>query len=216
MDDATSRRLAKLRTAPVDTSRLLHAVEAQIPRASARPPRFRLAWLSPLRATAASLLILGLIAALVISSSSGPVLASAERLAHVHQEVLAAEGSHLTPVGSIAAANAALAAEWPGAPSIPALPEDHVMSCCIHRMGQKKMVCVAFESDGVPVTMAVASAADVQLPAGQTLNIGGVNYHIQSHKGINMVMTERGGRWVCLMGKLPLNRLADMAGTLRF
>lgn len=216
LDMATSKRLARLRDAPVDTSGLLRAVEAQMPRAHPVPVRLRMHWLSPLRAAAASLLVLGLIAALVISSSGGPVLASAERLAHVHQEVLNAEGNHLTPVNSTDAANAALAAEWRGAPSIPALPEDHVMTCCVHRMGQKKIACVAFESNGVRVTMAVADAADVKLPAAEMLTIGGTIYHVQSHEGVNMVMIERGGRWVCLMGKLPLDRLAALANTLRF
>jgi hypothetical protein len=216
LDEATSRRLAKLRTAPVDTSGLLKAVEAQIPRSKAHPRRLKLTWLSPMRAAAASLLVLGLIVALVINSSSGPVLASAERLAHIHEEVLAAGGNHVTPVDSIGAANVALAAKWPGAPSVPELPRDHVMSCCIHTMGRKKIVCVAFQTDGVPITMAVAQAADVKLPASETLSIGGVTYYVQSRGGINMVMTERGGRWVCLMGKLPVNRLAELASSLRF
>ncbi len=144
------------------------------------------------------------------------MLASAERLARVHQEVLMAGGTHVTPVNSIAAANAVLSAEWRGAPSIPDLPKDHVTSCCVHRMAQKKMACVAFECDGVPVTMAVAAADDVNLPAGPTLNLGGVTYHVQSHAGINMVMNVRGGRWVCLMAKLPVDRLAELASTLRF
>lgn len=213
---ATSKRLARLRDAPVDTSRLLRRVEAQIPREHPVPSRLRMHWLSPLRAVAASLIVLCLMAALVVNLSSGPALASAERLAHVHQEVLNAEGDHLTPVDSTDAANAALAAEWHDAPAIPALPEDPVMTCCIHRMGQKKIACVAFESNGVPVTMAVANAADVKVPTAETLTIGGTIYHVQSHAGVNMVMIERGGRWVCLMGELPLDRLAALANTLRF
>jgi hypothetical protein len=217
LDNATSKRLAKLRTAPVDTSQFLKAVETQIPRTHAHPRHLLLTWLTPLRAAAASLLVLGLIATLVISSSSGPVLASAERLAEIHDEVLtAAGGNHVTRVDSIDAANAALAAEWPGAPLIPKLSEGQVTSCCIHTMGRKKTACVAFEFDGVPVTMAVAEGSAVKLPVGETLDIGGVIYHVQSHGGINMVMTERGGRWVCLMGKLPVSRLAELAGTLRF
>jgi hypothetical protein len=90
------------------------------------------------------------------------------------------------------------------------------MSCCIHMMGRKKIACAAFQTDGLTVTMAVAEAADVKLPACQTLAIGGVIYHIQSHGGINMVMTEGDGRWVCLMGKLPVARLAERASSLRF
>lgn len=216
LEEATSRRLAQLRDVPVDTDRLLRMIEAEIPRESAAPRRKWLTWLSPIRAAAASLLVFTLIAALVISSSSGPVLASADQLAQIHQEVLAADGSHVRPVTSIADANAGFSAEWPGAPMVPELPNKHARSCCIHRMGQKRMACVMFEVDGVPVTMAVAAAADVKLPAGETRDIGGVTYHVQSHEGINMIMTERGGRWVCLMGEVPINRLVELAPSLRF
>lgn len=218
LDEATSRRLAKLRTVPFDTSKLRQAVEAEVPphpQPAARPERRRLFSLKPMRAAAASLLVLGLIIALVISSSSGPVLASAERLARIHDEASSGAG-HSTPVDSFDSAKAALAAKWPGGPTVPELPRDEVMSCCIHMMGRKKTACVCFRADGVPVTLAVAVAADVKLPASETLTAGGITYHVQSHAGINMVMTERDGRWVCLMARLPLRRLAELAGTLRF
>src|SRR4051812_9228667 len=84
LDDATSQRLAKLRTVPVDSVGFLKAIEAQIPRSQARPR----IWFSPIRTVAASLLVVGLIIALVVHSSSGPVVASAERLAEIHKEVL--------------------------------------------------------------------------------------------------------------------------------
>jgi len=216
LDEATSRRLAKLRAAPVDTTQFAKALEAQIPRPQAQRSRLKLTWLKPTRAIAASLLVIGVIIAVFITSSSGPVLASADKLARIHEEVLEADGTHVTRVDSINAANVALAAKWPGAPSIPELPKDHVMHCCIHMMGRTKMACVAFQADGVAVTLAVAEAVDVKLPTSETRTIGGIAYHVQSHGGINMVMTERDGRWVCLMGKLPENRLAELAGSLRF
>ena len=215
LDEATSGRLAKLRTAPVDTSQFLKAVEAQIPRRQAQSRSLKL-WLSPMRAVAASLLVFGLIIALVIHSSGGPVLASAESLARIHDEVLHRAGSHVTPVDSISAANAALAAKCPGLPPVPELAKSPVMSCCVHELGRKKIACVAIQVDSVPVSMAVADAADVKMPPCETVTIGGVAYHVQSHEGINMVMTERDGRWVCLMGKVPVNRLAELAITLRF
>lgn len=216
LDEATSRRLAKLRTTPIDASQLLKAVEAQIPRPQNQSRGLKLTWLKPMRAVAASLLVFGLIIALVVHSSSGPVLASAERLARIHEEVLHRDGSHVTPVDSVSAANIALAGKCPGLPAVPELPKDHVMSCCVHEMGRKKLACVAFQVDGVTVSMAVADAADVKLPPCEEVMIGGVAYHVQSHDGVNMVMTQRNRRWVCLMGKVPVNRLAELASTLRF
>ena len=218
LDDATSRRLAKLGAAPFDTSKLRKAVNAHIqPPAqdSGQKRRLKLGWLSPMRAMAAGLIVLGVIMALVITSSTGPVLASAERLTHIHEEVLAGTG-HSTEVTSFDGAKAALAAKWPDGPAVPELSKDHVVSCCIHMMGHKKIACVSFTTDGVPVTMAVAEAVNIKLPSSETLTVGGISYHVQSHDGINMVMTERDGRWVCLMGKLPVSRLAELAGSLRY
>jgi hypothetical protein len=216
LDEATSRRLAKLRTAPVDTSQLLKAVEAEIPHRQARSRSLKLTRLKPMRAVAASLLVFGLIVALIIHSSGGPVLASADTLARIHGEVLHRAGSHATSIDSISAANAVLAGKCPGLPAVPELPKYHVMSCCVHEMGRKKVACVAIQVDAVTVSMAVAEAADVKLPPYEVATIGGVAYQVQSHDGINMVMTERDGRWVCLMGKLPVNRLTELASSLRF
>ena len=69
---------------------------------------------------------------------------------------------------------------------------------------------------GAPVTMAIANAADVRVPESEMLTVGGVTYHVQSHQGVNMVMAQRNGRWVCLMGRLPTRRLAELANSLRF
>lgn len=200
----------------METAQFLIAVEAQIPRRETQSRSLKLTWLKPMRAVAASLLVLGLIAVFAIHSAGGPVLASADTLARIHEEVLHRDGSHVTPVDSIPAANAALAGKCPGLPAVPELPQDHVMSCCVHEMGRKKLACVAIQVDGVTVSMAVAEAADVKLPPCEAVTIGDVSYHVQSHEGINMVMTERSGRWVCLMGKVPVNRLAELASTLKF
>src|SRR5690349_18117562 len=81
LDQATARRLARLRTMPVDTRGFDNRLATLLPpppssSSVARTGRLRLGWLRPLRALAASLLILGLIAALLISTSGGPALAS--------------------------------------------------------------------------------------------------------------------------------------------
>lgn len=215
LDQAVSDRLAKLRTMPVDTSRLAARLRGQIPQSvsAAHHPFFLF---RPLRAAAAGFIILGIILAAVISSSSGPALASADRLAQVHEEVTAGHSRMMMKVSSIEAAAAALSQQWPNAPALPDMPDDHVMSCCVHEVGRKKMACVSLTVDNVPITMAVADSADVKVPHGATITRNGVTYEVESSKGVNMAMTERGGRWVCLMGKLPVDRLIDVAGQLRF
>lgn len=216
LERATSKRLASLRDGPVDAAAFLKAVEDQIPRKSLPSRRFAPKWFSPARAVAASLVVMALIAALMMNSSSGVVLASAERLAHVHQEVLTAEEGHLIRVDSTAAAKAAMAAEWPGLPSLPDVPNDPIVYCCLHTLASKKIACVVLKHEDVPVTLAVAAASDVKVPEGQTFDVNGISYRVQAYDGINMVMTERDGRWICLMSKLPLDRVKFIATSLRF
>jgi hypothetical protein len=119
-------------------------------------------------------------------------------------------------VSSIEAAAAALSQQWPKAPALPDMPDDHVMACCVHEMGRKKMACVSLTVDDVPITMAVADSADVKVPNGTTVIRDGVTWQVESSRGVNMAMTERGGRWVCLMGRLPTDRLIDLAAKLQF
>jgi hypothetical protein len=222
LDRAVSDRLARLRAMPLDVSALRRAVDAQVSAPTAetarpRPSIFRL--FSPMRAVAASLLVGGLVIALVIASASGPVLASADRMAQVHDEMVAGDGhgSHgRQAVNSIEAANAALRAQHGGAPAVPDVGPEQVMSCCVHMVGRKRMSCVTLMSGGVPVSLAVADAADVRMPASETVVADGVTYHVQSARGVNMAMAQRDGRWVCLMGKLPTARLIDLAKQLRF
>jgi hypothetical protein len=219
LDEAVSARLARLRSLPVDLSALSTAVEAQVgaaPRGQTQGRRMVLGWLNPMPAAAASLLILGTIVVLVIASSSGPVLASPDRLAQIHRDVVSGGAHGMRPVTSIEAANAALASENPGGPAVPGMADDHVMACCVHSVGRKKMSCVSLMADGVPVSLAVADAADVRLPASETVTVEGVTYHVQSAQDVNMTMTERNGRWVCLMGKLPNSRLIEIAKGLRY
>lgn len=214
LDQATSRRLAKLRATPVDLANLTNAIARQIPR-PADAARFRLRWARPLQAVAASLLVLGLIAVLVISSSSRPVLASPQRLAEIHAEVVSGR-SQSTQVASMDAARSVLAEKWPGAPTMPEISAGNVSSCCIHMLGRKKVASVSVQSDGTHLTLVVADAAEIKQPEAPTMTVGGITYRVQSHNGVNMLMTEHEGRWVCLMGRLPPQRLTEIAGTMRF
>ncbi len=214
MDRAIARRLAKLRTLPVDTTRLDRLLSAQLPDRAAKRGWPRIG-LQPVRALAASVAILAVVGAILLSSSGGPVLASATQMAQVHEDMVAGRAPAMQ-VDSIAGANKALAAQWPQSPEIPNVPQDHVMACCMKSVRNKKMACVLLKSEGVPVTMTVANAADMQLPAVPTVSHNGIDYRVQSVAKLNMVMAERNGRWVCLIGELPAERLMDLAAKLQF
>ena len=119
-------------------------------------------------------------------------------------------------VDSIDEANKALAGQWPGGPTVPDAPQSHVMACCMKSVKDKKVACVLLKSEGEPVTMTVANAADMRLPKSPTVTRGGVTYHVQAAGDLNMVMTERRERWICLIGRLPAPRLMDLADQLQF
>ena len=212
-DGAVIRRLGKLRDVAVDTSRLDRMIQAQM----ARPEKqeWSRMWLRPARAIAASVAILALLGVILLSSSAGPVLASPNQLAQIHEGMIAGHGGMMR-VTSIAEANKVLGEEWPHTPALPSMPQNEVMGCCLHSVQNKKMACVLLESEGTPITMAVAQAADMSLPSGKMVTRDGISYAVQSTGNLNMVMTERGGRWVCLMGELPAERLMDFAAKLRF
>jgi hypothetical protein len=74
-------------------------------------------------------------------------------------------------------------------------PQAHVMACCIKSVQNKRVACVLLKSEGVPVTMAVADAKDVRSPKSPVVVHSGTRYHVQSSGSLNMVMTEREGRW---------------------
>ena len=218
-DQALSDRLRKLRSMPVELGNLQRFVEKEIgppPGAERRREPRTVSWWQrgATRAAAASLLIGTLVLALVLNGSSGPVLASAERLAEIHGEVEPG-GGHAAHVDSIPAANRALAKEKPGAPLLPEIQTSRVMNCCVHSLGRKTLSCASVEADGSRVTIAAADAKDVTIPKGETVEVSGVTYHVQRHGDLNMVMMSREGRWVCLMGKAPVEKLIEMARSTR-
>lgn len=217
VDRAVSARLAKLRTMPVELTNLEKAIAAQIPPpATSHASRWRVLTLRPLRAIAASVVLISAIAAaFLINASSGPALADAAQMADVHQEIVSGK-IPVMQVSSIDAANRMLNQESPGAPSLPQLPDSHVMACCMKSVHNKKMACVLLKNEGVPVTLAVASAADMKLPAVPVQSRNGVDYRVQHVRDLNMVMTERNGKWLCLIGQLPAERLMDIATQVQF
>ena len=215
LDQATQRRLARLRTLPVDTTALEQRLLAQIPRPQQEVRRMRIGWRRPLRAVAALLLVAGLVAALVLGTSGGPALASPNQMAQLHYDLVSGKAPAMQ-VDSIEAANKMLNSQWPQSPEIPQLPSDHVMTCCMKSIKDKKVACVLLKNEGAAVTMTVANAADMKLPKSPTVQRDGVTYHVQSSGKLQMVMTERQGRWICLIGELPAERLMDLAAKLRF
>lgn len=222
LDDATADRLARLRTMPVDTTRLDKRLSAQLPphpdaRPAQRPPalKFRPAWLRPMRAAAAAVLLLAAVLTGVLMTHSRPAMASPAQMAQMHHDLVSGR-LHRVQVDSIEAANRELTKQAPRAPEVPDAPQQHVMACCMRSVKNKEVACVLLRSDGAYVTMAVANAKDVRPPQSPAVVRHGVTYHVESIGLLNMVMTERQGRWVCMMGEIPTDRLIELASKLEF
>jgi hypothetical protein len=216
LDAATSRRLARLRSMPVDTSRLERSLRAAIPLPDAPGRRSWYRRIGPLRAVAASLLLLGSIVVIVLlSAASGSALASSAEMAQMHADILSGKVP-VTQVESIEAANKVLASQSPDCPAVPQMPNDHVMACCMKSVKGKRVACVLLKDEDVRVSMMVANAADMREPSSPTQVANGVVYHVQSFDRLNMVMTQRNGRWICLIGEAPAERLMQFATKLQF
>jgi hypothetical protein len=213
MDQAVAARLARLRTMPVDTTNLDKAIRAQI--GSSRRNR-RIFAFRPLRALAASVLLISVIAALImLSSSSGPALAEAAQMAQVHQDIISGR-IPVMQVSSIEQANRMLDSQSPGAPTLPAMPDSHIMACCMKSVHNKKMACVLLKDEAVPITLSVASASDMKVAPAPIVTRNGIDYRVQKVGDLNMVMTERDGKWLCLIGQTPADHLIDVASQIRF
>jgi hypothetical protein len=212
---AVSGRLAKLGSMPVETGRLAGALRVQIPEPSRRT---RSLWLSPrvLRAVAAGVVLIGTLAlVLVLTTMSRPALASPAEMARVHEELVSGK-TPATQVDSIEAANRMLAGEQPQFPALPDVPAEHVMACCMKSVSDKKVGCVLLKQEGVPVSLMVARAGDIRTPTSPVTVRAGVSYNVQASGRLNMVTTERNGRWVCLIGETSADRLVDLASKLDF
>jgi hypothetical protein len=227
LDRATSRRLGQLRTTPVEAGRLEQLIRAQIPDVAqddAADERMQSRWsirwwLRPGRAVAAAAILLVAVTILVLTNLSGEAMASTTQMAQMHDDLVSGRVP-VMEVASIDEASRMLAGKSASLPRFgegtATQPEAHVMACCMKSVQNKRVACVLMKSDGVPVTMAVADAKDVRSPKSRVVRRGASDYHVETVGVLNMVMTERDGRWVCMIAEMPADRLISLASKLEF
>jgi hypothetical protein len=216
IDQAVARRLSKLRSMPMDTAAFDAKLRAALPAAGSSSERRLLMWpvSTPLRAVAASL-ILGLtLFFMFVLMSPRPALATPQRMAEIYQSAIDGR-SHSTKVTSIEEARAALHRKWPESPVVPDVNNMQLMHCCVHEIGRKQMACLTFEVGDAKVTLAIAPSRDIRSPHGESRVINGREYLVGTSDGVNMVMSESDDTWMCLMGELPIERLAELANSIR-
>jgi len=194
LDQATLARLAKLRSTPVDMSRLQQFVAREIPRRRTR------LFLRPAIALAASIVLMVAGTLAFFAFSSKPAMASPMEMAQLYNDVVSGKGGGMV-VHSVAEANRMLASKDQ---SMPNMPDDLVMSCCMSKVHNKQVACLVLKDQANPIIVTVAKAADMDMTDCQ-----------QSANGVNMVMAQRGGKSICVMGKVPIARLIEVAGQIK-
>jgi hypothetical protein len=209
IDEATSQRLGKLRSMPLDTARLDAMLEVQIPRpASGR--------MEGLFRQPAVRIVAGLIGIVVVvgliyrNHSGGAVLVSPESMARLHEDLVNGK-MDAKPIHSIEDANSILA-DGLGGLQIPQVPNTQAMLCSLQMLKDKRLACVLLYGDGVPVTMAVARAMEIRVPDSFERKIEkGTEYPITTSGKLQIIIKERRGRWICLISELPVERLLEIA-----
>lgn len=215
LDEATAERLATLADIPVDTTRLETRLNAAIDSEDSAPRPLVLAhWWRPVTSIAAAVMVVCLVGWAVIGSGQ-PAVAAPFDLARLHWEVTD-DDSATVPVSTIDEANQRIAAEWATAPTIPAPVDAAVKSCCLHLVKSTKVVCVSLDYEGRAVTLVVAHGKDLCSADGQIITRGQKQFMGHEMNGLMMVMTEHEGRWLCVMGQVPIERLADLAEGIEF
>ena len=216
LDQLTRQRLARLGQAPVDTADLQRRLEATLWQEQHRPRRTH-RWSSRLvRMAAAAIVVISAGTFLAYQGSGTPVVAAPIVLAQLHRDLIAGQVP-VVPVSSIEQASHYLTAEWKEAPPLPDPTAATVTSCCEHNLQNRKVACVLLDFRGHHVTMMVGHSRDVVCGAEHHDRVyNGKHYGVHEADGLQMVMVENKGRWVCLMSQAPVETLVALADSLQF
>ena len=71
------------------------------------------------------------------------------------------------------------------------------------------MTCTMIELDGQLVTIVLADSSKLHSPQDQTIERSGRTFITHKANGINMVMSEQGSKWHCVMGEAPFEKLLE-------
>ena len=156
------------------------------------------------------------IGAFVFLRGGTPVVAAPATLAQLHRDLVTGHVP-IAPVSTIQQANHYLTSEWSDAPPLPDPTAATVTSCCKQNLQDRKVACVLLEYDSQQVTMMVGHSREVVCGARHMdVMVHGRHYGVHEADGLQMVMIENKGRWVCLMSTASVETLLTLAEGLRF
>jgi len=205
--------MRKLRDRPVDTARLGLRIRASLGLAGTKtnaviPTRISLNRL------AAIFVFAGFAVGILCWWVTRPVMASPADLAQAHIDNIAGEPGAIA-VTSMAEAHRIISSQWARCPHMPAeLRNGAVISCHLHILGGKRLLCVKLSVDDIFVTLAVGRSADLRLPNIDALTRNAFPYFVQKSGDTNIVTTVREGRWLSVIGQISPDRLMDIASEI--
>jgi len=240
LDGATAARLARLGARPVDTAglerRIEQAMAAEMDGPAPSMPTAWRRWWRPITSAAAAILIAVTIGWLALDGGTSSAMAAPAGLAQLHYDVANGLAPHLKvsnaaglaqlhydvanglaphlKVSNVDQANQLLADQFNGVVPVPELP-GIMMSCCLRQHAGTMLTCALIERDGRLITVAIADGAKLHSPRGKTIMRGGRSFIAHTANGINMVMAHEGDRWLCVMGEVDFDELADVAVEIR-
>ena len=210
--DPLASGLRRLSTRSVDTSGVERRVRSQLglPVTTMTPPK-------PARFTTgrlAAVFVAGLsVIGVLVWWGARPVLASAMALSQAHAENIRGDREAVA-VTSMAEAYRVMSGKWNGCPHLTEPARGEIVSCHIHAIGGKRLLCVRLIVDGVPVTLAVGHTRDFRLPDVSLTTCRSHLCFVQTSGDTNIVTTDGDGLWLSAIGRASTNRLVEIAGDM--
>ncbi|MBI1369752.1 MAG: hypothetical protein GC162_13985 [Planctomycetes bacterium] len=217
LDRATQARLSKLASRPVDTTAVSSRLRTKMIRCRAdnRSAIFGFPvwarWVG--RSAIAASLLVAVTLLFVMSQSGSTVYAAPAEMVRLHRDLVAGRAP-VVPVANLAEAKKVIDSKWREAPAIPDQWDHNVHACCLRDVQSRQVACILMKQDNVPVTVVLARTKDFRSPDDGTVDYHGHKYAVLSRDGVNMVMTQQGARWMCLMGELSQESLLRIADNL--
>lgn len=216
LDEATSQRLRRLASTPVDTSRLDKWMQAQFGpndgEATRRVAWFR--WRSAL-GVAAAVAIAVLIG--VMSLSGTRAVAAPLELRQVHEQVIDGSLPALAAI-DLADAKRRIEALVDGAPRPDGDYPGSVRCCCGQVLAGERLAFVKTRFGQTPVTIVLMRGYHACAGNEHEMTDEQGRRFIVHHDraGVQATLTPREDHWVCVMAALPTDDLLKVAGQIVF
>ena len=169
--------------------------------------------LTALAGVAAMFLVAGSFVGTLFWWVGRPVMASPAELSQAHTDNILGETGAIS-VTSMAEAHRVITGQWAYCPHLSEPTGGQVVSCHVHILGGKRLLCVNLSVRGLPVTVAVGRRADLRLPDVPPVTYSDRRYFVQIFGETNIVVTDRDGLWLSLIGQTSTDQLIEIADTM--